>query len=52
MITAAELTAMIVAETDLSADPPVSDEALDDAARAALQLWGGEGAQSPLSSAA
>jgi hypothetical protein len=52
VITADELTTLILAEAELSADPPVSDEALEGAASTALRMWGDQGTPSPISSAA
>jgi hypothetical protein len=47
MIDADELTAMIKAQSHLTEDPPISTEALEDAADAALRLWGDDGPQGP-----
>jgi hypothetical protein len=52
VITADELTRMIEAEAHLSLDPPVSDEALQDAAAVALNTFGGSDGTAHLTTAA
>ncbi|MEV0829745.1 hypothetical protein [Nonomuraea rubra] len=52
MINADELTEMIKAQAHLTDDPPISTEAIQDAADNALRLWGDSEGPQPITSAA